>query len=69
MNNNLNNLMQARDSLRLMKDDEFQKPAHCRPCTEEHQRYCHSKNLLKDHCCCNQSHKKGKQTTTPQLHP
>ena len=48
-----------------MKDDEFQQPAHCKPCTTEQQRYCHSKDLLKDHCCCNQSHKKGKQATTP----
>lgn len=52
---------QARDSLRLMKDEEFQQPAHCKPCTNEQQRYCRSNDLLKDHCCCNQSHKKGKR--------
>lgn len=52
---------QARESLRKMTDVDFQNPAHCKPCTEEHQRYCHSSELLKDHCCCNQSHKKGEQ--------
>lgn len=51
----------ARNSLRLMKEDEFQQPAHCRPCTKEHKQYCNSDFLLKDHCCCNQSHKKGKR--------
>lgn len=51
---------QARESLKLMKDSEFQNPEHCKPCTEEHRRYCHSDYLLKDHCCCNQSHQKGK---------
>jgi hypothetical protein len=51
---------QARDSLRSMKESEFVPPAHCKPCSSEHKRYCSSENLLKDHCCCNQSHKKGK---------
>lgn len=51
---------QARDSVRLMKEDEFQPPAHCKPCTNDQKRYCHKDDLLKDHCCCNQSHKKGK---------
>lgn len=50
---------QARDSLRLMTQEDFQQPAHCTACTSEHQKYCRSKDLLKDHCCCNQSHKKG----------
>lgn len=49
---------QARDSLRLMTQEDFQQPNHC-TCTSEHQKYCRSKELLKDHCCCNQSHKKG----------
>lgn len=54
---------QARESLRLMKgDEEFKPPAHCKPCTNEQQRYCRSDDLLRDHCCCNQSHKKGKRT-------
>jgi len=55
---------QARDSLRSMKESDFAVPAHCKPntCTNEHQRYCHSDYLLKDHCCCNQSHNKGKRT-------
>lgn len=57
---------QARESLRLMKEDEFKPPAHCRPCTKEQKQYCNSEFLLKDHCCCNQSHKKGKRPmTTP----
>jgi hypothetical protein len=52
---------QARDSLITMKDDEFLSPSHCKPsmCTDSNQQYCRSENLLKDHCCCNQSHKKG----------
>jgi hypothetical protein len=53
---------QARESLRRMTNDDFQSPAHCKPCTEEHHRYCYSSELLKDHCCCNQSHQKGKHT-------
>ncbi|KAG5678457.1 hypothetical protein PVAND_008129 [Polypedilum vanderplanki] len=48
----------ARESLRAMKDDEFETPPYCKKCTEEQQRYCHSDKLLKDHCCCNQSHRK-----------
>lgn len=50
---------QARDSLRLMNQGDLERPAHCRTCTDEQQRYCRSKDLLKDHCCCNQSHKQG----------
>lgn len=50
---------QARDSLRLMKDDDFLTPDHCKPCKDKDIQYCNSENLLKDHCCCNQSHKKG----------
>jgi hypothetical protein len=53
---------QARESLRLMKSEELQTPAHCKACTNEQQRYCRSNDLLRDHCCCNQSHKKGKRT-------
>lgn len=52
---------QARESLVKMDKDDFQSAAHCKlPCPEEHNRYCFSSELLKDHCCCNQSHKKGK---------
>lgn len=51
--------MQARENLKSMRESDFQTPAHCRACTAEHQKYCHSENLLKDHCCCNQSHNKG----------
>ncbi|XP_070497675.1 uncharacterized protein [Chironomus tepperi] len=49
---------QARESLSRMSNDDFQNPTHCKPCTEEHHRYCYSSELLKDHCCCNQSHQK-----------
>lgn len=51
--------LQARESLRNMRESDFRTPAHCKACTPEHQKYCHSENLLKDHCCCNQSHNKG----------
>ena len=51
--------MQARASLRNMKETDFAVPAHCKPCKPEHKKYCHSENLLKDHCCCNMSHSKG----------
>jgi hypothetical protein len=50
---------QARENLRGMQERDFQTPAHCKKCSNEHMRYCHSENLLKDHCCCNQSHQKG----------
>lgn len=53
---------QARENLRNMRDDDFITPAHCKACKAEHRKYCHSENLLKDHCCCNQSHNKGKFT-------
>jgi hypothetical protein len=49
---------QARESLRQMTQEDFLQPAHC-TCTSEHKQYCRSKEMLKDHCCCNQSHKKG----------
>lgn len=51
---------QARESLRVMTEEELQTPSHCRECSDDQKRYCHSDKLLKDHCCCNQSHKKGK---------
>ena len=51
--------LQARESLKHMRESDFQTPAHCHACTAEHKKYCHSENLLKDHCCCNQSHNKG----------
>lgn len=51
--------MQARENLRNMRENDFLTPAHCKSCSAEHQKYCHSENLLKDHCCCNQSHNKG----------
>lgn len=51
--------MQARENLRNMKESDFQTPAYCKKCSAAHQKYCHSENLLKDHCCCNQSHNKG----------
>lgn len=50
---------QARDNLRNMRENDFLTPAYCSPCSKEHLEYCHSTNLLKDHCCCNQSHKNG----------
>lgn len=50
---------QARESLLHMRQNDFNTPAYCKPCSKEHLRYCHSENLLKDHCCCNQSHVKG----------
>lgn len=50
---------QARESLRRMTDVDFQRPSHCK-CTDDDFRYCYSSELLKDHCCCNQSHQKGK---------
>lgn len=53
---------QARENLRSMRESDFATPAHCRKCSVEHQRYCYSDNLLKDHCCCNQSHNKGEFT-------
>ena len=49
---------QARNSLRGI--DDFSTPARCKKCSREHLKYCHSENLLKDHCCCNQSHNKSK---------
>lgn len=55
---------QARDNLRSMVESDFQTPAYCKPCSDEHKRYCHSENLLKDHCCCNQGHKKGEFVDT-----
>lgn len=55
---------QARDNLRSMMESDFQTPAYCKPCSDEHKRYCHSENLLKDHCCCNQGHKKGEFVDT-----
>lgn len=51
---------QARENLRNMRENDFLTPAYCKSCSAEHQKYCHSENLLKDHCCCNQSHNKGK---------
>lgn len=53
---------QARENLIGMTEKDFNRPAYCTNCTREHQRYCHSENLLKDHCCCNQSHKTGEFT-------
>lgn len=53
---------QARDSLRSMRESDFSTPRHCKPCSHEHKKYCHSEQMLKDHCCCNQSHNKGKLT-------
>lgn len=50
---------QARENLRTMRDSDFSVPAHCKTCTKEHKNYCFSENMLKDHCCCNQSHNKG----------
>lgn len=50
---------QARENLLGMSESDFKRPAYCSDCTREHQRYCKSENLLKDHCCCNQSHKNG----------
>lgn len=49
----------AREALVHMSQNDFNTPARCKPCSKEHLRYCHSENLLKDHCCCNQSHIKG----------
>lgn len=49
----------ARESLRQMTQEDFLQPAHCRACTNEQKNYCKSPALLKDHCCCNQSHNKG----------
>lgn len=51
---------QARENLRHMRESDFMTPAHCPTCTKVHLEYCHSPNLLSDHCCCNQSHHKGK---------
>lgn len=53
---------QARENLRGMKERDFQTPAYCPRCSAEHMRYCHSVNLLKDHCCCSESHNKGSST-------
>lgn len=53
---------QARENLLGMSEKDFMQPAYCSKCSPEHQKYCHSENLLKDHCCCNQSHKNGKFT-------
>lgn len=50
---------QARDNLIGMSEKDFQRPAYCSDCSLEHLKYCNSENLLKDHCCCNQSHKNG----------
>lgn len=50
---------QARENLRSMRDSDFATPAHCKKCTAEHKSYCYSEHMLKDHCCCNQSHNKG----------
>lgn len=50
---------QARENLRSMHENDFATPAHCQKCTAEHKSYCYSENMLKDHCCCNQSHNKG----------
>lgn len=54
--------LQARENLRNLRESDFQTPAHCQGCLPEHLKYCHSENLLKDHCCCNQSHNKGEFT-------
>jgi hypothetical protein len=51
---------QSRKSLENMPEAEFVTPGHCKPCKPEHETYCFSPNLLKDHCCCNQGHAKGK---------
>jgi hypothetical protein len=57
----------ARESLRVMTEVDFQPPPHCAECTAEQKQYCQSRELLKDHCCCNQSHRKGKtHAATPQ---
>ncbi|CRL02992.1 CLUMA_CG016247, isoform A [Clunio marinus] len=50
---------QARENLRGLKENDFATPAYCKACSLEHRKYCISENLLKDHCCCNQSHNKG----------
>lgn len=50
---------QARENLKMLKASDFLKPAYCSACSKEHIKYCHSDNMLKDHCCCNQSHNKG----------
>lgn len=34
-------------------------PNWCSECTEEVRTYCLSQSLIKDHCCCDQGHKKG----------
>lgn len=58
---------QARENLRGMTEKDFNRPAYCSNCTHEHRKYCHSQNLLKDHCCCNQSHKTGEFTDMTKL--
>lgn len=49
---------QARESLRNMPESDLATPENYHTCTAAHLQYCKSDNLLKDHCCCNQSHNK-----------
>lgn len=51
--------IRIQENLLGMQYSDFQTPAYCRHCSSEHQKYCHSENLLKDHCCCNTAHHKG----------
>ncbi|KAG5887109.1 hypothetical protein JTB14_000742 [Gonioctena quinquepunctata] len=45
-------MFQARNSALSMDANSVVTPPGCHTCTEEDKRYCVSKGLIEDHCCC-----------------
>lgn len=53
---------EARKIISQIKSDELEKPSMpwCEQCTPTIRSYCMAPSFLRDHCCCDQRHEKGK---------
>lgn len=53
---------EAREIINQIKSDELEKPQKpwCEQCTTKVRNYCMGPSFLRDHCCCDQRHVKGK---------